>query len=97
MLTLKHIQLRIDEVRPNEYLIFLPHRNYATMQLFDFLDAQLRRNRTARAMSLEDEGYITLQAKSRNTAENVAMLAGHYLLEQILKGDANDTNRNTTG
>jgi hypothetical protein len=85
---MKSIALRVNEYSKNQYHIVLPHKCYATMGLFDFIDAHVREQKIKQIMemSLTEEGYIVLQYCSLEFAQKIANLAGNFILEGILNG-----------
>lgn len=84
---MKTIALRINEVRLNEYHIVLPHKCYATIGLFDFIDKNIKQNKIKiQELELTDEGYLCLKANNNLAAHKIADLAGNFILETILNG-----------
>lgn len=85
---MKTIALRITEYAKNQYHIYLPHKCYATVGLFNFLDERVKKQKLKQVltMSLTDEGYVVIQYCSLEFAQEISNLAGSFILKGILNG-----------
>lgn len=83
----KHIALRVNEIKTNQYYIVLPHKCYATVELFNYLNNFILNNYTeVKEMSLTDEGYICLISNNYHNVLSLADKAGSFIFNEIDKG-----------